>query len=202
MFTRKDLKIPVPPSGDADFQREWAEFRRANYEQWRELQRFFRALNNKGALSLSQLSLDMSDEAGNSLVLPTGTWTPEVTFDTPGDLNVAYTTQIGNYTRIGNSIRATFNITTSTFTHSTASGNLRVAGLPEAASGTATVTGALLWGGITKASYTQIVARVASGDDYVRFTGSGSGVAASNIAVADTTSGGTLRLEATVFYRV
>lgn len=58
-----------------------------------------------------------------------GTWTPTLTFATPGDLNVAYTTQTGVYTRIGDVVIAAFSLVcTPTFT--TASGQVMVAGLP------------------------------------------------------------------------
>ncbi len=59
-----------------------------------------------------------------------GTWTPTITFATSGNLVVVYSTRVGQYTKIGNRVIADFNVITSTFTHTTASGNLRVAGLP------------------------------------------------------------------------
>jgi hypothetical protein len=62
-----------------------------------------------------------------------GTWTPLATFATPGD--TAFGGHIlgsphGNYTKIGNLVYYTFNYSVSPFTHSTASGHLRVTGLP------------------------------------------------------------------------
>lgn len=56
-------------------------------------------------------------------------WTPVFTFATPGNLSVVYTTQVGNYSRIGNIITANFQLSfTPTFT--TATGNVTITGLP------------------------------------------------------------------------
>ena len=63
-----------------------------------------------------------------------GGWTPVVTFDTPGDLNVVYSTQTGSYTKKGREVTVTGEIVTSTFTHTTASGSLRITGIPIAES--------------------------------------------------------------------
>lgn len=65
-----------------------------------------------------------------------GSWTPLLSFDTPGDLNVVYSFNTGTYTKIGNVVHAFASIATTTFTHTTASGRFRVNGLPFAISGT------------------------------------------------------------------
>lgn len=58
-----------------------------------------------------------------------GTFTPTITFSTPGDLSVAYTAQLGRYIQIGKLVFVNLRIVfTPTFT--TASGQLRIAGLP------------------------------------------------------------------------
>lgn len=62
-----------------------------------------------------------------------GTWTPTLTCVTPGNLTVAYTTRNGFYTKVGRVVSLTFEIETSTFTHTTASGNLQITGVPFAA---------------------------------------------------------------------
>lgn len=59
-----------------------------------------------------------------------GTWTPALTASTPGDLSVTYSTQLGTYTKVGNFITLTFAITTTNFTHTTASGYIRISGVP------------------------------------------------------------------------
>lgn len=58
-----------------------------------------------------------------------GTFTPSLTFATPGDLSVSYTLQVGNYRRIGSLVFFSVRLAcTPTFT--TASGQLRVSGNP------------------------------------------------------------------------
>lgn len=65
-----------------------------------------------------------------------GDWTPTITCDTPGDLSVTYSSQVGKYTKIGRLVHLQFYIVTSAFTHTTASGSLRIGGIPfTAASG-------------------------------------------------------------------
>lgn len=59
-----------------------------------------------------------------------GTYTPTLTFDTPGDLVVAYSLQLGTYTKVGRLVVAHAAIACSTFTHTTAVGALRIGGLP------------------------------------------------------------------------
>lgn len=59
-----------------------------------------------------------------------GTWTPVITFATPGDLNVAYSRQVGKYIKIGSAVSITIDVVTSTFTHTTASGIVLIGGLP------------------------------------------------------------------------
>lgn len=67
-----------------------------------------------------------------------GTFTPTLTFDTPGNLAITYTVRTGNYTKIGRMVNFACRILTSSFTHSTASGNLRITGLPFTAINTTT----------------------------------------------------------------
>lgn len=70
-----------------------------------------------------------------------GTFTPTITFSTPGDLNVVYSVQSGLYTKVGRSFNFQISVTTTTFTYTTASGTLRVAGMPFAStSGTPAFT--------------------------------------------------------------
>lgn len=59
-----------------------------------------------------------------------GTWTPTITFATPGDLSVAYALRFGRYTKIGNRVYIDLRVITSSFTHSTASGAFQISGLP------------------------------------------------------------------------
>jgi hypothetical protein len=72
-------------------------------------------------------AITAADATGTS-----ATYTPVISFATNGNLSVAYSTQTGNYTRIGPLVFVSIAIVTSTFTHTTASGNFQVS-LPVAA---------------------------------------------------------------------
>jgi hypothetical protein len=69
-----------------------------------------------------------------------GTWVPTLTFATPGTLAVTYGVRTGNYTKVGNLATARFKIEINPagFVKGTASGGLKVTGLPFTASGTGT----------------------------------------------------------------
>lgn len=73
-------------------------------------------------------SLDLGGGALASYIPPTS-WTPTITFVTPGNLSVVYGTQTGTYTRVGNLVFITFDLTF-TPTYTTASGNIRIGGFP------------------------------------------------------------------------
>lgn len=59
-----------------------------------------------------------------------GTFTPTITFSTPGDLNVVYSVRIGQYTKIGDLVNVSIRVITTTFTWSTSSSTLSISGLP------------------------------------------------------------------------
>jgi hypothetical protein len=82
-----------------------------------------------------------------------GTWTPSFTFGTPGNLNIVYSSQVGKYTKIGRTVHVEMTMATTTFTHTTASGNATISGLPFTIGGTdaTTLTGAC--GGYVNATY-------------------------------------------------
>src|SRR5262245_36696660 len=93
----------------------------------------------------------------NFLYSNLATWTPTITFDTPGNLSVAYGTQVGTWCRAGGFVVARMVMITSTFTFTTASGGLRIGGLPlPNSSSQESPGGGLLWAGITKAGYTHM----------------------------------------------
>jgi hypothetical protein len=59
-----------------------------------------------------------------------GTWTPALAFSTPGDSSFGYNYQTGSYTRIGRQITLSCYIALNAFSKGTASGGLRITGLP------------------------------------------------------------------------
>lgn len=62
-------------------------------------------------------------------ITPITTWTPTITFATPGDLSVAYQNQTGTLTSSGHIGLITFTLNFQP-TYTTASGNFRILGLP------------------------------------------------------------------------
>lgn len=129
-------------------------------------------------------------------------WTPVLTFATPGDLAVTYTSQFGRCTKIGNRVFGAFNIITSAFTYTTAVGALTITGLPTphvTSSGSANY-GAVGFSGITKAGYTSIYSFIGSGASSILFNACGSGVALSGVTAADMPSGGTVVLQGNFAY--
>lgn len=139
-----------------------------------------------------------------ALAVPSsGTWTPVLTFATPGDLSVTYGTQFGSYMKIGDLVVVTCVISASAFTHSTASGNLLITGLPFTSENTAAQQwyGGGLWSGITKANFTDINARLQPNESQVSLRASGSGQASSEVTSADVPSGGTVIIHFTLTYK-
>lgn len=133
-----------------------------------------------------------------------GTWTPSLSFATPGDLSVAYTRQVGEYTLIGDWITVYFNIITSSFTWSTSSGNLVISGLPYTSENSSLVvnTGPLQWTGINLASYTQVFPNLANNASSFNLFASGMGQIIASIQAAQVASGGTVRLHGSISYFV
>ena len=146
-------------------------------------------------------------------ITDTATWTkviglpvafsPTITFAVPGDLAVTYSTRSGRSMQKGNLCTATFNLVTSSFTFTTASGNLLITGFPVTSStAVSPAIGAVVFSGITKATYTSVVCRKETANTQLNFQASGSGVVVSNVVAADTPSAGSITLIGTVTYEV
>lgn len=133
-----------------------------------------------------------------------GTFTPAISCDTPGDLAISYGQRAGFYTRIGRLVTVNLFVSTSTFTHSTASGNVRLTGLPfTSANSTQNIAiGSMIFEGITKAGYTQFNANVGQNRDWVQLSAMASATAYSNVSITDLPSGGTPFFYLTVSYIV
>lgn len=127
-----------------------------------------------------------------------GTFTPTVTFATPGDVSVAYTQQIGSYFRVGNAITFAVQLVFAA-TYTTASGNFRVAGLPVAASATAP-NARLLAAWVTgttptwPAGTTYLSGASQQSQSYFQIVGYGSAIGAANFGTAQIVSGTTYTL--------
>lgn len=128
---------------------------------------------------------------GNGSLLSTfqsGDFTPTLTFASPGDLSVSYATQAGAYWRIGDLVIALVHVAV-TPVYGTASGQLRIAGLPVPV-GDPMVANTFQHGSGTTypANAQTLVTRPEVGTTYFTCLGLGPGVA-SALTVANVPSG-------------
>ena len=127
-------------------------------------------------------------------------WTPELTFATPGDLNVEYSSQLARYKIIGSQlVYATFRLITSTFQHSTSEGQLRITGLPVAA-GVIGAVGTLSFEGITKENYTNFTLRLNADQTFLTVSASASAQDEAIVGADDVPSGGFVLLRGSILY--
>ncbi len=131
-----------------------------------------------------------------------GTFTPTLTFQSAGDLVVAYSQQAGRYTKVGNKVNFIIRILTSTFTHTTATGQFRISGLPftTGASGNRPAI-ATLAGGWTAAGRT-VGAYVEPGTVYMVMGAHGTGVTVIDTAPANWPTTATVNLFLSGYYEV
>lgn len=133
-----------------------------------------------------------------------GTFNATITFATPGNLSVSYANQLCTYTRRGNRVEVGVNLVfTPTFT--TASGALRIAGMPftiandqDTAGMIRDITSQFTW----PASRTQLVVYPNSATSYLTIQAIGSGQNPSDIAASNMTSGAAHTLRLSVSYRI
>lgn len=129
-----------------------------------------------------------------------GSWTPTVTASTPGNIAVTYATRLGRYNKVGKKVTVWFVVTTATFTHTTASGELRLSGLPFAnelgseAIGTADVNQVTF-----PASRTSLTSNIQDGQSHLRFVATGGG-SRNAIQMTNTTTGTNISLLGSITY--
>lgn len=132
-----------------------------------------------------------------------GTWTPTLTFLTPGDVNVVYTTRLGHYIKIGKMVTVWAIIQTSTFTHTTASGEMQLTGLPFTSvnltsrqfTGSSEIDTFTFTGGRT-----QVNSNVTTNAAFVRFVASGTGVIRVSLNASEHASGTNSNMKVSVTY--
>ena len=66
-----------------------------------------------------------------------GTFTPGIAYETPGTSSITFSAQFGTYTKVGRVVYFTTDVRIQTFSKGTASGSLRITGLPFAQRNTA-----------------------------------------------------------------
>jgi hypothetical protein len=152
-------------------------------------------------------SIDVEDVAdwGEDLEagLPTySTWTPGLAFATPGTSSIVLSTADGRYTKIDRLYICYFDIETSTFTHGTASGTLRITNLP-ATVATGYRTAMAEFQGFTKANFSQLSIVPTAGQTIATMNASGSGQSVdTTITTTDFPSGGSVILRGTLMFLI
>ena len=130
-----------------------------------------------------------------------GSWTPTLTFDTPGNLTVSYSTgTVGSYTKIGRMVSCQFIIGTTSFNHTTASGNLRIGGLPFTPNSSSFEGSVNLQNPTWPTNRTQAQLNLASSVMNILSCGSGQGFA--SFGTANMVSGGTYTIVGFITYFV
>jgi len=140
------------------------------------------------AINFGDEDLDTYDE---------GEWSPSLSFATPGDQSIAYSTQLGYYTRIGNLVHVVGRLQTSTFTHSTASGNLQITGLPFTVSSTGAVlkfTGTAAMQTFTLSNSGMLTFSLTGGQTYGTLTSTRSAAGITTLTTAHVATGATVLL--------
>ncbi len=139
-----------------------------------------------------------------SQYVPKTSFTPVFTFATPGDLSVVYTIQTGTYSKDGDVLSFYYSIAfTPTFT--TSSGEIRLTGLPTAASSSvdAYLANMIHTAGLTYgAANTQINGMVSSGNTYATLVTTGSAAALTTLSTTSIVSGVALTWRLEGFYLI
>lgn len=122
---------------------------------------------------------------------------PTLTCGVPGNLAITYAVRSFDFIKRNGKVDYTFEITTSAFTYTTATGNLQITGLPINANNSVVGSlpvGSLTYQGITKAGYTQFNPVGSGGSAVLTIGCSGSGQTQVTLAITDLPTGGTVKL--------
>jgi len=130
-----------------------------------------------------------------------GTFTPSMTFATPGNLSLgSITTQTGTYTKIGRLVVANF-LLTCTPSFGSASGELRFTGLPFSVDTAGNACNAVIsFQNFNATNYTTFVAQAISGQTYCRVQASGQGQTRATLNTTNVNSGSVIIVEFTLSY--
>jgi len=128
------------------------------------------------------------------------TFTPVLTFTTPGDVSVTYSAQVGRGVKIGKFVYVEFTISTSVFTHGSASGQCVITGLTHAA-GAGTYYGVLgRFTGVALANYTQFNPLLVGGESKLYLAASAQGQTNTLLTTSHVASGGTPLFHGSICY--
>lgn len=132
-----------------------------------------------------------------------GTWTPTFSFVTNGNLSFSYTARAGTYIKIGKSVTVSFFVQ-GTPTHTTASGTMRITGLPFASDSISDGFwfGAMQHQFLAAGTPTDIVSRISNGGlSFIELISSTSGAGAVGLSHLHFTSGVLIQMLGTITYR-
>lgn len=133
-----------------------------------------------------------------------GFWTPGLTLATPGDLSVVLSNSFdAYYTKIGQLVTVNFALVATTFTYTTASGNLLITGLPFLPSPSDNKQRAyapVLFQGFNKAGYSAILAAVIGNSSSMQVLASGMGQPIAVIGASDVPSAASIVLAGSLSY--
>jgi hypothetical protein len=132
-----------------------------------------------------------------------GTWTPTLSAEVPGNLSVTYGVRLGTYTKVGRLVTASCRITTSAFTHTTATDDAQIQGLPFIARSLTNMrtVGSLALFGANKAGFTQVNSQVETGSSSASFIATGvAGGSFSSVKITEMPTGGTPFVSLTIVY--
>lgn len=178
------------------------------------------ATTSGGANAYSLASVSGSDESGgNAIVNPLGTATysgkwrgvlqaTNLTFTAavPGDLAVTYSHRTFEYVRSvdGERVDYSLRLETSAFTHTTASGQMSITGLPYTvnAGSWARHPVSMTFQGITKAGFTQFTLETTPGATTMFGVACGTATAAAALAITDFPTGGSVAIRTSGHYFV
>jgi hypothetical protein len=133
-----------------------------------------------------------------------GTWQPGITFSVAGNTSVNFSVTAGIYTKIGDAVTAIFRFETSTFTHTTADGELHITGLPFTVSGVTNAfpVGALTMSGWSVAGITSVNCVGIGNETYMRVYGQGSSQNIRILEHTDVPTGNTVIGYGSITYKV
>lgn len=160
-------------------------------------------------VNISNLGLGVETALGASVIAAGGialssattTFSPVISFTTPGDLSVSYEVQFGSYARVGNIVMYSFQLTfTPTFT--TASGILTISMPINANQSFSKAYGSISFGGITlSVGYTDLALATGTAG-LLNVWQSGTTQARVTLTATQLTSGGTYTINGTIGYTI
>lgn len=158
---------------------------------------------DKDFLSRTREELRAHAFAVNRLIPVRGVWSPTITCATPGNLTVAYGLQEGRYELWDGWVWLMWELETTTFTHSTASGEFQLIGLPKTpVSFGMKYAGTIpIWSGFSAAAWNNIGCYVEHGHDHIHFMKMKSGQTSVAVDIDDWNSGTTVHLHGIIRYR-